>query len=169
MMNALPVSTMSQELSDFIQAWQTKPGNLIMVLHRVQQEFGYLPEEYIHYLSSVLDTPLAKIYGVISFYHFFKTERPGEDHVQVCMGTACYLKGADKLLHSLGEELGVPEGKATPDGKFSYEAVRCIGCCGLAPVLSIGKNVYGKLTEDLLRKVLGTYRSKNLLHEQKGV
>ncbi len=148
----------SRELADFIREWQPKAGNLIMVLHRVQKEFGYLPKAYINYLSEALNTPLAKIYGVISFYNFFKTEKPGERHVQVCMGTACYLKGADKLLKTLADELNVPEGKATPDGKFSYEAVRCIGCCGLAPVLTIGTEVHGKLSKDSLRKVLKSSR-----------
>lgn len=151
-------SDLTPELADFIAVWKPRAGNLIMVLHRVQKEFGYLPEEYIRYLSLALDTPLAKIYGVITFYHFFKLEKPGEQHVQVCMGTACYLKGADKLLDVLEKELQVPEGKATPDGKFSYEAVRCIGCCGLAPVITVGSEVYGKLAQPEMRDVIAKYR-----------
>ena len=121
-----------------------------MVLHRVQQTFGYIPREVAFEVADLLDTPLAKIYGVITFYNFFKLKKPGRHNIQVCMGTACYLKGGEDIIHELEEILGVGLNTVTPDGEFSIEAVRCLGCCGLAPVLVVDGEVHGKLqTKDM--------------------
>jgi NADH-quinone oxidoreductase subunit E len=150
--------TLSKELLGFVDQWKNKPGNLIMILHRTQEEYGYIPRNVALELSRVLNVPLAKIYGVITFYHFFKLTKPGKHRIQVCMGTACYLKGGEDLILEIERTLGLPVNKTTDDGLFSLEAVRCIGCCGLAPVLVInGTEVHGKLTKDQLPGIIAQY------------
>jgi len=148
----------SPELFSFIKEWKDKPGNLIMVLHRVQQEQSYISREAADKVAALLDVPLATIWGVVSFYHFFKLTKPGEHNIQVCMGTACYLKGAQPLIDELTKRLGVEMGGVTDDGLFSLEAVRCIGCCGLAPVLNVGGEVFGKVTKDQVAGIIAKYR-----------
>jgi NADH-quinone oxidoreductase subunit E len=150
----------SSTLLQFIEEWKAKPGSLIMILHRVQQEFGYLPRQAIIQLSQMIDVPLAKIYGVVTFYHFFKLAKPGRHNIQVCLGTACYLKGGEDLIHELENLLGIGLNQVTDDGEFSFEAVRCVGCCGLAPVAVSGPDVFGKLVPDKLPEVLAKLRAK---------
>jgi NADH-quinone oxidoreductase subunit E len=150
----------SSALLQFIEEWKDKPGNIIMVLHRVQQEFGYLPRPAIIQLSQMLDTPLAKIYGVVTFYHYFKLTKPGRHNIQVCMGTACYLKGGEDLIHELENLLGIHLNQVSDDGEFSFESVRCVGCCGLAPVAVCGPDVFGKLVTDKLPDVLAQLKAK---------
>ena len=127
----------SGELMDFIEEWKEKPGNLIMLLHRIQEEFGYIPREAAEKLSRIIGLPLAKIYGVITFYHFFKTTKPGKHRISICLGTACYLRGSQDLLDETQSILNIKGDEITDDGLFSIDAVRCLGCCGLAPVLMI--------------------------------
>jgi len=129
-----------------------------MVLHRVQQEQSYISREAADKVAALLDVPLATIWGVVSFYHFFKLTKPGEHNIQVCMGTACYLKGAQPLIDELTKRLGIEMGGVTDDGLFSLEAVRCIGCCGLAPVLNVGGEVFGKVTKDQVAGIIAKYR-----------
>lgn len=149
----------SKKLYSFIDEWKEKPGNLIMILHKVQEELGYISREAAVEVSTLTKTPLAQVYGVISFYHFFKTQKPGKNKVQVCLGTACYLKGGQDLLDEARELLKLKEGDiATADGLFSVEPVRCIGCCGLAPVMTVNGEVYGKLTKKQVKGVLDKYR-----------
>jgi NADH-quinone oxidoreductase subunit E len=152
--------TLTPELRAFIEEWKTKPGNLIMVLHRIQQTYGYMPREIILELADLLEVPLAKIYGVITFYNFFKLKQPGRNLIQVCLGTACYLKGGDDIMKALEDELGVGVNTVTPDGEFSTEAVRCLGCCGLAPVIVINGEVFGKVTKAMLPAILDKFRNK---------
>ncbi len=154
------VLTLTPELRAFIEEWKDQPGNLIMVLHRVQQHFGYVPREIAFEVAELLETPLAKIYGVITFYHFFKMTRPGKHTIAVCMGTACYLKGGQQLVQELETLLGSSCGEVTEDGEFSIEAVRCIGCCGLAPVLTVDGEVYGNLKTDDLAGIVAQYRGR---------
>jgi len=149
----------SNELISFIDDWKNQPGNLIMILHRVQEEFSYIPRAAAKKISEILDVSLSKIYGVITFYHYFKLEKPGEHNIQVCMGTACYLKGGEDLLEELESILGIGVNQVTEDGKFSIEAVRCVGCCGLAPVVVIGDRVFGKLTKKKLPEVLSNFEN----------
>lgn len=146
------------ELMAFIEEWKSKPGNLIMVLHRVQQTYGYIPRNLTFEIASILKIPLAKIYGVITFYNFFKTEKPGRNIIQVCLGTACYLRGGDDIMAELEKQLGVGVNATTPDGEFSLEAVRCLGCCGLAPVVVINGDVHGKLMSQDVAPLLDQYR-----------
>ena len=150
--------TVTPELAAFIREWKDKPGNLIMVLHRVQQTYGYVPREIAFEIATALDVPLAKIYGVVTFYNFFKTEKVGRNIIQVCMGTACYLRGGDDLLQEIEETLGTGVNTTTADGEFSLEAVRCLGCCGLAPVMVINGDIYGKVELSALPGILNKYR-----------
>jgi len=149
--------TFSDELLDYINEWKDKRGNLIMILHRVQEEFYYVPREAAEKVAEILDVPLAKIYGVLTFYHYFKLTKPGKFNIQVCMGTACYLKGGDGLVEELENVLGISEGEVTTDEMFSFESVRCVGCCGLAPVLVIGDEVYGKVSKDQIPEIISKY------------
>lgn len=150
----------SPELRAFIAKWKDEPGNLIMVLHKTQQEYGYLPRKVAIALSRELDTPLARIYGVLTFYHYFKLTKPGRHNIQVCMGTACYLKDGEDIILELENLLGIGVNQVTEDGEFSVEAVRCVGCCGLAPVAVIGGEVFGKLVPDQLPEILARFKGK---------
>ncbi|MCX7821724.1 MAG: NAD(P)H-dependent oxidoreductase subunit E [Brevinematales bacterium] len=151
---------LTEEMNNFINEWKGKEGNLIMILHKVQDEYGYIPREVALELSRMLDVPLAKIYGVVTFYHFFKLKKPGKYKISVCMGTACYLKGGEDLMKEIEENIGVGVGGTTEDGLFSLEAVRCIGCCGLAPVITINADVYGRLTKDKIHEIISKYRGE---------
>ena len=151
-------SVFSAELLKFIEEWKDKPGNLIMILHRVQEEQGYISNEAAMEVAERTGIPVARVFGVISFYHFFKTEKPGKNQISVCLGTACYLKGGQDLFDKLQELLNLKPGQSTTDdGEFSLEGVRCIGCCGLAPVISINGEVYGNLTKAELPHILEKY------------
>lgn len=147
----------SDSLMEFIGEWKEKPGNLIMVLHKVQGELGYIPRAAAEKVSKLLDVPLAKIWGVITFYHFFKLTKPGRHNIQVCLGTACYLKGSEGILDEVQKKLGIGIGGVTEDGKFSLESVRCVGCCGLAPVMTVSGEVFGKMTKDMVPRILGRF------------
>lgn len=149
---------LTPELKTFISEWKSKPGNLVMVLHKVQQTYGFLPREVAFEVAEMLDVPLAKIYGVITFYNFFKLKKPGRNLIQVCLGTACYLRGGDDILKELEATLGVGLNTITPDGEFSIEAVRCLGCCGLAPVMVVNGEIYGKVKTTDMPNVLAKYR-----------
>jgi NADH-quinone oxidoreductase subunit E len=148
----------SGELVHFIEEWGRKPGGLIMMLHRIQHEFGYIPREAAERLSRMVGIPLAKIYGVITFYHFFKTAKPGKHRIAICMGTACYLKGGQDLVDESRNILGISGDEVTDDGLFSIDEVRCLGCCGLAPVLTVGDEVFGKVTKEQMPDIIAKYR-----------
>ncbi len=151
-------SPLSSELMEYVNEWRNRPGNLIMILHRAQEIYGYVPREVALELAAVLEVPLAKIYGVLTFYHYFKLQQPGRNRISVCMGTACYLKGGEDLLQELENLLGTGVNTVTEDGEFSVEAVRCLGCCGLAPVMTVNEEVYGKLTKNRLAEILAAHR-----------
>lgn len=153
-----PASKLSHELKEFIASWKDKPGNLIMVLHRVQQSFGYVPREVAFEVAELLEVPLARIYGVLTFYNFFKLQQPGKYNIQVCLGTACYLKGGEDVILDLERQLGVGINTVTPDGLFSVEAVRCVGCCGLSPVMVVNGEVYGRVKVKDLAGIIEHYR-----------
>ena len=151
---------LTPEIEAFIQEWKEKPGNLIMVLHRVQEEFGYIPRQAAFEVADALEIPVAKIYGVITFYHFFKLTKPGKNQIAVCMGTACYLKGGQDLIDECERILGVGLNTVTEDGEFSVEAVRCIGCCGLAPILTVNGEVFGNVSTKQMRKIIEQFEEK---------
>ncbi len=148
---------LKKELKEFIKEWKNKPGNLIVVLHRVQELYGYIPRDVAHEVSREMEVPLAKIFGVATFYHFFKLVKPGTYQISVCMGTACYLKGGEELLDELKNLLGIEVGETTEDGRFSIEAVRCVGCCGLAPAIVVNGKVFGKVVKDDMPEILAQY------------
>jgi NADH-quinone oxidoreductase subunit E len=149
----------SPELLSFIGEWKDRPGNLIMLLHRVQEEFGFIPREAAESLARIIDLPLAKIYGVVTFYHYFKTIKPGKNRVAICLGTACYLKGSQDLIAEARSILGIEGSEVTDDGQFSIDAVRCLGCCGLAPVLMVGNHVHAKVMKDEMVEIIAKYRA----------
>jgi NADH-quinone oxidoreductase subunit E len=147
-----------QELITFIDEWKVKPGSLVMILHKTQETFGFISRPAAEKLAIMTGIPLARIYGVITFYHFFKTVKPGKYKVSVCIGTACYLKGGQDLIEEARRILGLSEGGVTEDGLFSIDPVRCVGCCGLSPVITVGNDTYGKVTKDQLPKIIAKYR-----------
>ena len=151
--------TFPQELLSFIDEWKVKPGSLIMILHKTQETFGFISRQAAERLSLLTGIPLARIYGVVTFYHFFKTTKPGKHKVSVCLGTACYLKGSQDLLDETRSILGLEPDGVTQDGQFSVDPVRCVGCCGLAPVLTVGTDTYGKLTKDMLPGIIAKYQN----------
>jgi NADH-quinone oxidoreductase subunit E len=150
--------SLPENVLTFIEQWRDKPGNLIMILHKVQESLGYVPRGIALALARELDVPLAKIYGVITFYHFFKLEKPGRNRISVCMGTACYLKGGQDLIAEIENLLGIGLNSVTADGEFSMEAVRCVGCCGLAPVIVVNGKIYGNVTTEKLPEILAETR-----------
>jgi NADH:ubiquinone oxidoreductase subunit E len=145
------------ELDHIIEKHSSKKGNLIPVLHEIQEEIGYLPAEVQRYVSQNLGVAMSKIYGVISFYSFFSTEPKGEHTIGVCMGTACYVKGAEDILMRLKEELGIETGETTEDNKFTMTMTRCLGTCSMAPVIMIDDQVYGNLTVKKVPEIINKY------------
>ncbi|MCD7946863.1 MAG: NADH-quinone oxidoreductase subunit NuoE [Oscillospiraceae bacterium] len=146
-----------QELLQFIAAHRETPGAAMPVLQKVQEIFGYLPEEALIVVATELDIPLSELYGVASFYAQFSLVPKGEHRISLCLGTACYVKGSADILAKLEETLQIKSGEVTPDGKFSIDACRCIGACGLAPVMMIDDDVYGQLTPDQIPAILAKY------------
>jgi NADH:ubiquinone oxidoreductase subunit E len=140
--------------------WKNKRGSLIMALHGLQNRYGYVPREAAMNLAEQMDVPLARIYEVITFYNYFKLKSPGKHVVSVCMGTACYLKGATELIEQTSKELNVAPGETTPDGEFHLQMVRCVGCCGLAPVVTINETLLAKVTGDSLSEKLSACKNK---------
>jgi NADH-quinone oxidoreductase subunit E len=151
--------TFPPELVSFINEWKVKPGSLIMILHKTQETFGYISRASAEHISLITGIPLARVYGVITFYHFFKTTKPGKHKISVCLGTACYLRGGQDLIEEARSLLGIQPGGVTEDGLFSIDAVRCVGCCGLAPVMVVGSDTYGKLTKDMLPEIIAKYQN----------
>jgi NADH-quinone oxidoreductase subunit E len=145
-------------LHDLAHKWKNKEGNLIMVLHEIQNHFGYIPRSIAMNLSDVIDVPLARIYEVITFYNYFKLEPPGKFNIAVCMGTACYLKGAPDILNEIKERFGIDIGQTTADGAFHLDAVRCLGCCGLAPVMAVNGEIHGKVKKNQVVDILSRYK-----------
>ncbi len=147
-----------QELHAAIEFYQRSPESLIQVLHRAQELFGYLREDVVAFVAHELRLPVSRIYGVIGFYSFFSKVPQGKHTVNVCTGTACYVRGADQLLRALEKELGITKGETTGDGRFSLRCARCVGACGLAPVVMINDDVQSKVKSDRIKKILRNYK-----------
>jgi NADP-reducing hydrogenase subunit HndA len=147
-----------QKLQEIIEKYKSTKGALIPVLHEAQELYGYLPMSVQKQISEGLKVPLTEIYGVVTFYTQFSLKPKGKFKISICMGTACYVKGASHILDKLREKLGIQVGDCTEDGKFSLDACRCIGACGLAPVMMINDDVYGRLTPDEIENILEKYR-----------
>ena len=146
-----------RELEEFIDKLETKEGSLIAVLHKAQNIFGYLPKEVQEFIAEHLDESLAHVYGVVSFYSYFTMVPKGEHPISVCMGTACYVRGADKVLEKFQNRLKIKSGETTLDGKFSIDALRCVGACGIAPVVLVGEKVYKKVEPKDVAKIISEY------------
>ncbi|ULO04974.1 NADH-quinone oxidoreductase subunit NuoE [Paenibacillus sp. 19GGS1-52] len=147
-----------EKIQSAIQQFKMIKGALIPVLHEIQDIYGYLPESVLKVVSTELNLPMSEIYGVASFYHFFSLTPKGEHVIHVCMGTACYIKGAQTVLDRLSTELNVAVQGTTEDNKFTLEATRCLGACGLAPVMTIGEKVHGRLAPNNVPKILNEYK-----------
>ncbi len=146
------------ELETFISGIQDKNGALISVLHKAQEIFGYLPQEVQTFVAEQLGISVAKVYGVVSFYSFFTMTPKGKYPVSVCLGTACYVRGAGKVLEDLEKHLGIKAGETTADGLFSIDALRCVGACGLAPVVLVGEDVYGRDEAKDVKTIIKKYK-----------
>jgi len=158
---AVPFSgTKEQEakLLEVIANLKEEQGCLMPILQKAQDIYGYLPIEVQTIISDELQVPLEKIYGVVTFYSQFALNPKGKYNISVCLGTACYVKGSGDIFNKLQEVLGIESGGCTPDGLFSLEACRCIGACGLAPVLTVNEDVYGRLTVDDVEGILAKYK-----------
>ena len=145
------------EIKNVCRKYGNDPGELINILHGVQDTLGYLPKEVQELIALELGISAARVYGVVSFYSFFTMKPKGKYPISVCMGTACYVKGSRKVLDKLEEVLGIQAGHTTPDGLFTLNATRCLGACGLAPVMMINEDVYGRLTVDEVAGILKKY------------
>ena len=146
------------ELRKLIAEHAGQKGSLMPIMQGAQNIYGYLPYQVQKIISDETGIPLEKIYGVATFYAQFKMAPKGEVEVSVCLGTACYVKGAGDVFEKVKSELGIDDGGCTPDGRFSLDSCRCVGACGLAPVMIVGGDVYGKLTPDMVPEILGKYR-----------
>jgi NADP-reducing hydrogenase subunit HndA len=145
------------KIKEICASFSNDRQELINVLHKCQEHFGYLPAEVQEVVSNELVVPVAKIYGVVTFYSFFTMTPKGKHPVSICMGTACYVRGAEKVLDEFKKELGLQVGQTTPDGKFSLSSLRCVGACGLAPVVMVGDKTYGRVAPDDVRNILKEY------------
>lgn len=151
---------LSKEMQELLKNYSQDKSNLIQILNEVQEKYGYIPKQSQIEISNYLSIPMAEIYGVITFYSRFTLEPKGKYNISVCLGTACFVKGSQALLDRLKERIKIDEGQTTPDGKFSIDATRCVGACGLAPVFTINNEVYGKATVKKLDEVLDEYMKK---------
>jgi len=138
--------------------YKNDPGDLIKILHKAQTAFGYLPESVQREIAYRLKISVAKVYGVVTFYSFFTMTPKGKHAISVCMGTACYVRGAEKVLDELKDQLRIKVGGVTENGKFSLDCLRCVGACGLAPVLLIGEKVYGRVEASQIKGILDSYQ-----------
>jgi NADH-quinone oxidoreductase subunit E/NADP-reducing hydrogenase subunit HndA len=146
-----------QQIKEIAKSFGNQPGELINVLHKVQGYFGYLPAEVQEVVARETNVSVAKVYGVVTFYSFFTMIPKGKYPVSICTGTACYVRGAEKVLDEFKKELGIKVGESTPDGKFSLTCLRCVGACGLAPVVLVGDKTYGRVSPDGVKGILKEY------------
>ncbi len=147
-------------LDDFMAEQDYSPDSLIEVLHRAQEMFGFLREDVQRYVARRMAVPLSRVYGVATFYHLFHLKPKGKYEVLVCMGTACYVRGAERIISALEQQLNVKMGETTNDGMFTLTCARCIGACGIAPAVKVGTDVHGKMEAKKVRRVLRKYSGK---------
>ncbi|NEW78480.1 MAG: NAD(P)H-dependent oxidoreductase subunit E [Gelidibacter sp.] len=146
------------KIEEICREFDNDKGELINVLHKAQNAFGYLPEEVQKVVAQNLNTSLAQVYGVVSFYSFFTMVPKGRYPINICMGTACYVRGAERVLNEFKGLLKIKVGETTKDDKFSLSSLRCVGACGLAPVVLVGEKVYGRVTLDNVQEILDEYK-----------
>lgn len=150
-----------KQLTIALEKYKGRPGVLIAALQEAQQIFGYLPRKVMIHVANELTIPLAEVYSVVSFYSLFSTVPVGVHKLEVCMGTACYVRGAEQLLKTLKKKTGVEEGKVSEDGLFSISSTRCVGACGAAPVIKVGEELHGGITSDRLDSLLEELKEKS--------
>jgi NADH-quinone oxidoreductase subunit E/NADP-reducing hydrogenase subunit HndA len=146
-----------QKIKEICKSFDNQAGELINILHKTQETFGYLPSEVQQVIAGELNISESKVYGVVTFYAFFTMKPKGKNKISVCMGTACYVRGAEKVVDELKKELKINVGDITADGNFSLDCLRCVGACGLAPVMMIGDKVYGHVEPKEISMILKSY------------
>ncbi len=152
-----------RQLDEVIERYGQQEGQLIRILKEAQDIFGYLPEEVQTYIAGKLDIPVSEVNGVVTFYALFHTEPRGKYGINVCLGTACYVQGAQGILEESRRQLGLQEGDTSADGLFTVKSTRCLGACGLAPVLTVEDEVYGKFRRQDVARLLRTYRRRKVI------
>jgi NADP-reducing hydrogenase subunit HndA len=145
------------KIKEICASFNNNGEELINVLHKIQDHFGYLPAEVQEVVAEQLNLSVAKVYGVVTFYTYFTMIPKGQHPVSVCMGTACYVRGAEKVLDEFKKQLNIGVGQTTADGKFSISCLRCVGACGLAPVVMIGEKTYGRVSPEGVKEILKEY------------
>ncbi|MCK5822738.1 MAG: NADH-quinone oxidoreductase subunit NuoE [Bacteroidales bacterium] len=150
--------TQISQIKEICKSFNNDKGELINILHKSQSAFGYLPAEVQEVIAEELNESIAKIYGVVTFYSFFTMQPKGKHPISICLGTACYVRGAEKILEEFEKQLNLEVGETTPDGKFSLTCLRCIGACGLAPVAMVGDKTYGRLTPEDVKGIIDEYK-----------
>ena len=148
-----------EEIKEVCRSFNNEKGELINILHKAQSLFGYLPAELQEVIAKEINVSVAHIYGVVTFYSFFTMTPKGEHPVSICLGTACFVRGADKVLEEFRKELHIQVGETTADGKFSLSCLRCVGACGLAPVVMVGEKIYGRVSPDGVKEIIAEYRN----------
>jgi len=143
-----------QQLKNICKSFNNDKGELINVLHKAQEIFGYLPAEVQEVVAKELNVSVAHVYGIVSFYSFFSMVPKGKFSISICLGTACYVRGAEKVLDEFRKQLNIQVGESTPDGRFSLSCLRCVGACGLAPVVMIGEKVYGRVAPEDVKGII---------------
>jgi NADP-reducing hydrogenase subunit HndA len=146
-----------QELKEVCKSFNNDKGELINVLHKAQSLFGYLPAELQEVIARELNVSVAHVYGVVTFYSFFTMTPKGEFPISICLGTACYVRGAEKVLEEFKKELKIQVGETSGDGKFSLSCLRCVGACGLAPVVMVGEKVFGRVSPEGVKDIIAEY------------
>lgn len=151
-----------QELKEVCKSFNNDKGELINVLHKAQSLFGYLPAELQEVIAGELNVSVAHVYGVVTFYSFFTMTPKGEYPISICLGTACYVRGAEKVLEEFKKELNIQVGETSADGKFSLSCLRCVGACGLAPVVMVGDKVFGRVSPEGVKEIIAEYNNLTL-------
>ena len=146
------------QLLEIIEKYRNSEGPLVMILHKAQEIYGYLPYEVMEIISKEVKISINEVYSVASFYTQFRLSKSGKYQIGVCLGTACYIKGADKIILEIQKLLGISDGECTKDGKFSLDTTRCLGCCGMAPVISVNDDIYGNVQVSDIGKILDNYK-----------
>ncbi|MCL2133431.1 MAG: NAD(P)H-dependent oxidoreductase subunit E [Bacteroidales bacterium] len=151
-------SAQIDKIKEICRSFNNAEGELINVLHKTQETFGYLPENVQRLIATELNISAAQVYGVVSFYTFFTMKPKGKYPIAICLGTACYVRGAENVVDEFKKALDIKVGEVTSDGKFSLDCLRCVGACGLAPVVLIGEKVHGRLEANQVKELLAQYQ-----------
>ena len=160
-METQQIVQMDKRLLDFINKWKGKKGKEIMILHKVQEIYGFVPRAVAVEVSRLIDLPLAKIYGIITFYHIFKLKKPGKYQISVCMGTACYVGGTPQLVDKAKQLIGINMGETTEDGNITMEECRCVGACSQAPVVVVDEVIHGRVKPSKVAQLVRSIQTQD--------